>query len=70
MIEMIANLLSGDLPGRAADYEVARRSGGNLVGYMARHMELTIGPSKLELLSSAWIESVAYPEAPRKTIEL
>jgi hypothetical protein len=53
MVEMVTDLLRCDLSRCAADYEVSRCSGSNLVCNVARHMELTIGPSKFELFTLA-----------------
>ena len=53
MVEMVTNLLGTDLAHSAADYQIARRPGSDLVRNMARHMKLAVGPSKFQLCTLA-----------------
>ena len=49
MVEMISDLLLGDLAGQATHDEVPRGASCNLVGNMLGHMELAVGTAEFKL---------------------
>jgi hypothetical protein len=50
MVQVVANLVCGELPTNTSNHQVSRRSISDFIGYMARHMKLPISPTKLELV--------------------
>ena len=49
VVEVITDLLLSDPAGHAAHSEIPRRSSSDLVRDMRRNVELTVGPTELEL---------------------
>lgn len=52
VVEMISDLLLGDLASQAAHDKVPRGASCDLVGNMLGHMELAVGPTEFELALS------------------
>jgi hypothetical protein len=52
MVEMISDLLLGDLASYAAHDNIPRGASCNLTGNMLGHMELAVGPAEFELALS------------------
>jgi hypothetical protein len=54
VVQMVSDLICGDLACNVSHNKISRGPAGNLVGDVGWHVELSICPTELELMPLAW----------------